>query len=366
MNFGIMTAYGEGKALDQNQSPKLGLPPFTNRKASSRKTPRKRLPWPNDKPFKILSLDGGGIRGIYTACLLQKIESELCNGSKIGDYFDLIAGTSTGGIIAVGLGFSVPTDKIVDLYLRDGEKIFPPAIFETSKMWWSKYVHNARKPKYDHRPLELALVEVFGEKTLGLSKSRLVIPSCMLPKSEIAVFKTDHHEDYQRDHRMAAWEVCRATSAAPTYFAGHERNGRMFVDGGLWANNPIMVAATEALSCFEIEPSQIQVLSIGTGNRPLDMTLNEARGGWFQWRYALTGAMHLSTDNSTSQVRLFIGDQNVTRIEPEHQIADIEMDDWIEAKKHLPDAAEISFSEMRFAIITYFASKVETRNRYYS
>jgi uncharacterized protein len=361
-----MMEFGEGKALGQNLSPKLGHPPFTNRKASSRKTPRKRLPWPAGKPFKILSLDGGGIRGIYTACLLHKIESELCNGSTIGDYFDLVAGTSTGGIIAVGIGFSVPTDKIVDLYLKDGGKIFLPVTFKNSEKWWSKYVHNALRPKYDHQPLEAALFEVFGEKTFGQSKSRLVIPSCMVPKSEIAVFKTDHHGDYQRDHKMAAWEVCRATSAAPTYFAGHERNGRMFVDGGLWANNPIMVAAAEALSCFEIEPSQIKILSIGTGNKPFVLPLKKARGGWFHWKFALTSAMHLSTDNSTSQAGLFIGDENVTRIEPESQNADIEIDDWVEAKQHLPDAATVSFSDAKSAIEPFFKLKVATRMKFYS
>jgi patatin-like phospholipase/acyl hydrolase len=207
------------------------------------------------------------------------------------------------------------------------------------------------------------LYGVFGEQTLGESKSRLVIPSCMIPKSEVAVFKTDHHSDYKRDHKMLAWEVCRATSAAPTFFAGHERNGRMFVDGGLWANNPIMVAVTEALSCFDLEPSQIQVLSIGTGNKPYDISLKKARGGWFQWKFALTGAMHLSTENASAQVGLFIGNRNVTRIEPEHQIADIEMDDWVEAKKHLPDAAKISFSEGKSALEPFFRSKVQARYR---
>ena len=363
MSSGTLMEFGEAKVLDQNQSPKLGHPPFTNRKASSRKTPRAKLPWPKGKPFKILSLDGGGIRGLYTACLLQKIEYELLDSGNVGQYFDLIAGTSTGGIIAVGLGFSVPTNKIVDLYLRQGEAIFPPKIYERSKSSWRQFFRDALAPRYDHRPLEAALYGVFGERTLGESKSRLVIPSCMIPKSEVAVFKTDHHTDYKRDHKMFAWEVCRATSAAPTFFAGHERNGRMFVDGGLWANNPIMVAVTEALSCFDLVPSQIQVLSIGTGNKPYNISLKKARGGWFQWKYALTGAMHLSTENASAQVGLFIGNHNVTRIEPEHQIADIELDDWVEARKHLPDAAEISFSERKSEIEPFFRSTVEAQIR---
>lgn len=351
--------------LDRNLSPKLGPPPFTDRKARSRKVPREKLPWPESKPFKILSLDGGGIRGLFTACLLQQIESELCNGAHIGNFFDLIAGTSTGGIIAVGLGNLIPCDKIVDLYKRRGEEIFPPDRYLRSKKWWSRFGRDAHRPIYDHRPLEAALYEVFGDKTLGAARARLVIPSCMIPKSEVAVFKTDHHPDFKRDHKMSAWEVCRATSAAPTFFAGHERNGRMFVDGGLWANNPILVAATEALSSFDITPSQIQVLSIGTGNKPYSPTLKEARGGWFQWRYALTGAMHLSTENASSQVGLFVGQDNIVRIEPEHQISEIEMDDWIEARKHLPDAAIIAFDENIERMRIFFESCVDEREYFH-
>lgn len=353
--------YGEEKALDLNQLPRLGPPPLTNRKANSRRAPRVKLPWPKGQSFKILSLDGGGIRGLYTACLLQKVEQNLCKGKDLGGYFDLLAGTSTGGIIAVGLGFCIPTQRIVDLYAKQGEKIFPPTVFRMPK--WRRWFANAFSPKYDHRPLERALFDVLGERTLGESQSRLVVPSCMVPSSEIAVFKTDHHSDYQRDHKMFAWEVCRATSAAPTYFAGHERNGRMFIDGGLWANNPILVAVTEALSCFDIEPSQIQVLSIGTGNQPFELSLKDARGGLFHWKYALAGAMHLSTENAASQVSLFIGDKNVVRIEPEKQIAAIELDDWLEAKAHMPDAAETSFAENRPVLEAFFERTVESRIR---
>jgi uncharacterized protein len=359
-------AYGEERVLDLNQSPKLGHPLFTNRDAQSRGKPRVRLPWPKDKPFRILSLDGGGIRGLYTASLLSEIETKICNGNEVGRYFDLIAGTSTGGIIAAGLAFRIPCQKIVQLYGDSGGEIFPPSRFNKSNWWHYKFIRDARKPKYDHKPLERLLFEVFGNKKLGESHSRLVIPSCMVPKSEIAVFKTDHHSDYKKDHETNVWEVCRATSAAPTFFKGHERNGRMFVDGGLWANNPILVATTEALSCFDILPSQIEILSIGTGNKPFELSLKEARGGWFQWKFALSGAMHLSTRNATSQVSLFIGDQNVMRIEPEAQISSIELDDWVEAVKHLPDAATISFSENNKSLVRFFQEEASPRERFYS
>ena len=135
MSFGIITANGEVKALAQNQSPKLGHPLFTNRKAHSRRTPRDKLSWPKNKPFRILSLDGGGIRGLFSACLLKKIETECCGNDTVGDFFDLIAGTSTGGIIAVGLGCRVPCSEIADLYATRGSEIFPPLQFKRSRNW---------------------------------------------------------------------------------------------------------------------------------------------------------------------------------------------------------------------------------------
>ncbi|MEQ8451888.1 MAG: CBASS cGAMP-activated phospholipase [Nitratireductor sp.] len=314
----------------------------------------------------MLSLDGGGIRGLYSACLLELIEERLTDGRGIGDYFDLIAGTSTGGILAVGLGFSKSAKSLATLYRDDGQRIFPPQRYRQTKRPMQNYGENLCRPKYDHRPLETLLYRELGDGLLGHSKSRLVVPSFMVPSSEVAVFKTDHHRDYQRDHKMAAWEVCRATSAAPTFFAPHERNGRGFVDGGLWANNPVLVAVTEALSAFSITPDQLQVLSIGTGNQPFEISLKAARGGLWQWKEAVSGAMSLSTDNSAAQVGLMIGSERVVRIEPERQIASIEIDDWEEAVRHLPDAALISFAENTERIERFFTEPVQPRERFYA
>jgi predicted acylesterase/phospholipase RssA len=106
---------GEEAELGTKASPKRGQPAFTDRRAHSLKQRRKPLPWPKDKPFKILSLDGGGIRGVYTATILALIEKEITGGEPIADYFDTIAGTSTGGIIALGLGLRKSAAKIEKL-----------------------------------------------------------------------------------------------------------------------------------------------------------------------------------------------------------------------------------------------------------
>jgi predicted acylesterase/phospholipase RssA len=104
MNFGTSTACGGAVALFRSDVAETRPRPFTERRLNSLQTRRERLPWPADKPFRILSLDGGGIRGIYAATLLARVESELIGAGAIADHVDMIAGTSTGGIIAIGLG----------------------------------------------------------------------------------------------------------------------------------------------------------------------------------------------------------------------------------------------------------------------
>lgn len=101
-------------------------PLFTNRRANSQVTRRTRLPWPAGQPFKILSLDGGGLRGVFTAAFVRELERELTNGTPLARYFDLVAGTSTGGIVAIGVGLELPADDIFSFYEVDGKKIFPP------------------------------------------------------------------------------------------------------------------------------------------------------------------------------------------------------------------------------------------------
>ncbi len=222
------------------------------------------------------------------------------------------------------------------------------------------------KPKYDHGPLEALLWKELADRTLGQSIVRLTIPAFMVPKAEIAVFKTDHHPDYKQDHVMAAWEVCRATSAAPTFFAPHVISGRGFVDGGLWANNPILVAVTEALSCFDITPSQLRILSIGSGSQPYEISLRNAGGGLWHWRDVISCAGNLSTSNFAAQVSLMVGMENVVRLEPPPASAAIDLDDWQTAVCQLPEVALAAFSENRERLTDFFSTKAEPRHRFYT
>ena len=113
--------------------PKSGPEPFVARRAGTLRVQREKLPWPKDRPYRILSLDGGGIKGLFSAALLTLIEETLGLEGVIGDFFDCIAGTSTGGILAIGAGLGVPARSMRDLYTVRGRAIFPPWRYWASK-----------------------------------------------------------------------------------------------------------------------------------------------------------------------------------------------------------------------------------------
>lgn len=340
---------------------------FTNRRANSLVTRRVRQPWPKGRPFKILSLDGGGIKGIYTAELLRLCEETFGNGEPFARYFDMIAGTSTGGIIALGLGLGIPTTDITAFYRDDGRRIFPPLPARWSgkaRQFWNW----AFGPKLNHGELDAALKRRFGGNLLGQSAARLVIPAFMMPKTEIAVFKTDHHGDFRNDHLTPMWRVARATSAAPTYLKGleHEESGRIFIDGGVWANNPVMVALVDALSAYDLNFDQIEVFSIGTGNAPFELRKPDVFRGLVAWREAIKAAMFLTTDNATAQAKLLLGPDRCLRLEPSGEDASIEMDDYDHAFARLPSLAAQHFVANRESMMRFFTDTVRPRERHYS
>jgi patatin-like phospholipase/acyl hydrolase len=338
---------------------------FTDRRANSRGTRRHKQPWPSDRQFKILSLDGGGIKGVYTAELTRLCEEHF--GKPTASVFDMIAGTSAGGIIALGLGLGKAAAEISAFYRDDGRHIFPPlpsrAIPRLWRLWCSLH-----SPRLKHEELERALRRRFEDHLLGESTCRLVIPAFMMPKTEIAVFKTDHHEDFRNDHAAPMWKVARATSAAPTYLKGleHEESGRIFIDGGVWANNPAMVALVDALTGYDITPDQVQVLSIGTGNAPFSLSRDKVMSGLVAWREAIKAAMFLTTDNATAQVKLLLGPERCLRIEPAGDDAAVEMDDYDAAFARLPALAAEDFAVHQTAIAPFYVQVVAPRERHYT
>ena len=176
--------------------------------------------WENDLPFRILSIDGGGIKGIFPSAILAYLEQERLQGRSIGDYFDLIAGTSTGGILALGLGAGLTASELLHMYLDQGHNVFP-----SRRKGLTGKAKRLVSAQYDRRPFDKLLAQRLGDKTLRDSKYRLLIPSTEGRNGEVYVFKTPHHPGYilDGDEKMSA--VAAATSAAPTYFTSFERGG---------------------------------------------------------------------------------------------------------------------------------------------
>lgn len=329
---------------------------------------RQQLPWPRERNFRILSIDGGGIRGIFPAAILAEFEREFLDGNSAGDYFDLIAGTSTGGIIALGLSIGLPASKILDLYIEHGAEIFPAAAppFTSIKRFWAK-VRSLDYYQYSREPLERELRQIFGTLTLGDAQRRLCIPS-FDGFTEVNVFKTPHHPDFKLDWREQMVTIALATSAAPTYFSIYKDGQRRFADGGVWANNPVMVALVDALTCNVIERDQVDILSIGCGDAEIIMSdAQVGRGGIWHWREIVSSAMHLASQNALGQAGLLIGRDRVIRLNtPLLLEGPIALDDVIRAKRELPALAK-RLAKQHAALVEarFFESKAAPYQSYY-
>lgn len=290
-------------------------------------------PWPAQRPFRILSIDGGGICGVLPASVLAELERRYLGGQRIGDYFDLVAGTSTGGIIALGLAKGLTAAAIRDLYLNTGTKIFPP-----TGRWGRMFRLLGRgvRYSYDRKPLETELIRLFGSSVLGESRVRLCIPAFEGRHGEPWIYKTPHHPDYQLDKVERMVTVGLSTSAAPTFFEALDANGYRMVDGGIWANNPVMNAVADALACFQLERRQIQVLSLGCGETAFRVDDAQARGGMLHWRNALFAAMRAQSLNALGQAYLLVGKDQVLRVDAPEGPRPISLDDVERACEELP------------------------------
>lgn len=199
--------------------------------------------------FNILSIDGGGIKGLYSAVILADFEEKY---GKISNYFDLICGTSTGGIIALALSAGIPAKEIVKLYEENGPLIFPYTN-KTSRIL-QKIKQIFFTSKYNEDALKYALESVFGKKRIKDCESNVLIPASNITKGTPSIIKTDHNEELNRDGNHLLVDVALATAAAPTYFPVQEiptmESDDQFADGGLFANNPALHGIQEAYRFF--------------------------------------------------------------------------------------------------------------------
>ena len=326
------------------------------RSVGALKTRRVTLPWPDNQPFRILAIDGGGIRGIFPASFLAGLE-EGAPRRRLTDYFDLIAGTSTGGIIALGLACGLRAAEIRELYVRRGCEIFPPS--PDGAIGTLKRTHRGLRKlmryRYDRDALYGLLGEHFGSTTLGECNARLCIPSADGRFGESYIFKTPHHPDFTKDASERITKVAASTTAAPTFFQPLEDGGYTFLDGGLFANDPIMVALVDALSCFNISRDNIRILSIGCGGAPYRVSERHQKGGLLAWRDVIDGAIHFQSLNAQGQAALLVGADHVVRVAPASAAGEpIALDDWQRSVDELVPAAASALRRQGVEIASTF------------
>ena len=268
----------------------------------------------DDKTFHILALDGGGARGIYSARVLARIEENL--GAPVRDCFDLIAGTSAGAISAGAAAIGIPMSEVVDLFETESERIFR-----------KRFLRNLLiRSKYSRNRLKRMVENVAKDKKLGEIKTPLMITGSNISAGGVYVFKSAYLRDrgyqYVRDCETPLSEAILASCAAPTFFDPAQVDDALVADGGLWANNPSIIALTEAVSKFDAQIERVHILSIGTGRSTSFYSQSKLWGlltGWGRQKL-VSYVLSLQSQASTNMSKLILGDRHL-RLDPE-------IDDW--------------------------------------
>lgn len=204
--------------------------------------------------FQILALSGGGYRGLYTATLLADLERSA--GKPLAQCFDLLTGTSVGGILALGLALEIPAAELAELFSQHGEEIFAQ----------QRSLGGYLRARYSTRRLKALLTRpaLYGDRLVGACRHRVVIPAINYSTGQPVMFKTPHHPKFQTDHAFRVVDVALATSAAPFYFSRHRFNHNQYIDGGLCANAPGLLGLHEAETFLGQACANVHLLAIGT------------------------------------------------------------------------------------------------------
>lgn len=289
------------------------------------------------KSKRILSLSGGGIRGIYQISYLKKLfelgrpnedESNSCS-----QYFDFISGTSTGAIIAMAIALDIDLQKVYDFYITKGKSIFTKRYVMLNGF--------IKKSLYNEGKLKNALVEVFQDKKLGEARTPIIITSSQVGQAKIKIFKSYSNED----KNIKVVDVLMSSTAAPTYFPSHTiPSGQIsYFDGGLWSNSPGNIALVTALKELNFTLEDIHFLQIGTSSyKPLN-----TRSAFNRMRLysILTPKKIIDLFFSTQEdydrhlVEQMIKPELYVKIDSEIS-EKIDLDDYNKAILHLPQLAE--------------------------
>jgi patatin-like phospholipase/acyl hydrolase len=246
-------------------------------------------------PFHILSLSGGGYKGLFTAALLEGLEEDF--GHPIAQKFDLLAGTSIGGIMVLALALEIPAKEIKQFFLEKGKQIFNLHI----NIWKGFSL-------YQNDNIKNALFTLFGNRKIGDLKHRIIIPVINYTTGTPQTIKTRHHEKFLKDYRWPLVDVALATSAAPCYFPIFGKHNGDFLDGGLIANNPGLFACIEALKYLGCDLEDIYQLHIGTLSSKVTSPCNR-RGFGINLKRLVSLILSCQEQSTGQIIKLLLGER---------------------------------------------------------
>lgn len=266
----------------------------------------------SDAPFFVLSVDGGGIRGVFPAHLLQNLRGRASIDPL--NRFDFFAGTSTGSIIVAAVAVGVSPADIVSLYRDLGGAIFGDPI----KSFYPKNLQFAAHSKYRNSGLRSALQAVFGERRLGEIAVPLLLPAVDIGNGGVHVFKSQYDQRFTRDADVRLVDAVMASCSAPVFFDPVTVNNYLLCDGGLWANNPALAATIDAQHRLGIAKNRLRVFSLGTGHARTEYGTQQDRkwgfaNGWGHKKF-IEFMMSLQSQSTTNYLQLLLDSHQVLRL----------------------------------------------------
>jgi uncharacterized protein len=274
--------------------------------------------------MRVLAVDGGGIRGLIPALVFTELERRA--GRRVFELFDLIAGTSTGGILACALCAPdpLPASELVKLYEEEGPKIFDRSLFQRFRS-----AEGLLDEKYDDAALDSALERFLEHKRLAETRPDLIVPSYDTALPGPYFFKTTKAKETPEADDFPLSVVARATSAAPTYFEALEAGDRALVDGGVFATNPAMCALAEVLNREDVRPRDVVLLSLGCGERTEKHDFDEIKDwGLAKWARPILDVVFDGVSDAVNyQLERVLAPDRYWRLQPELTLASDDLDD---------------------------------------
>lgn len=261
--------------------------------------------------FNVLTIDGGGIRGIVPAHILNSIVKKL--GVDLNEKFQMLAGTSTGSIIVAGLACGISTEDILNLYKSIGDKIF-----NKNMSYWPQKFKPAFHSLYNNSYIKDLLKETFGGIKLGDISKPLLIPATDIGNGGVHVFKSNYCKHFTRDMSVFVYDAVLASCSAPTFFNPTTVGEYALADGGLWANNPSLAAFTDAQKRLNIPADNIKILSVGTGHAKsfygTDLEKNWGLLNGWQRQEFINFILSLQSQSTHNYLQLMMKEEHLLRL----------------------------------------------------